>query len=646
MTPMILSARLSPASLNPMKTMNRHRTSVVVALALATLPLALAPSRALAQANPNPPEVMTYQGFLVDGNGVALGNLAPRNYDVIFKIYNHESANATANLLWGEQQTVTVDKGYFSVLLGEGAAVAGVPRDGFPLSSLFKGPAASDRFVGITVKGIGSGGADVDILPRLRLLSAPYAFLAQQAVKLVRTDNGTDLITSLGNGVTVSGGLAVAGNNVFELGAGVTGKEASAGKIGYGIFTANTLDIVGAGTLGSNRKVKIWAEGGTLFAGPVQATSFTGDGGGLTGVAKLSGGNTFGGNQVFSDNVGIGTASPGFPLNFPNTLGDKISLWGNSGNHYGLGIQAGTLQVHTAGASDTIRFGYGSSASMVETMRVEGNGRAVLQGGFLARGGYPGGGGANNAGYAFSGNGGDNDSGMYSDTDGHVRFTSNSSLRMSVYPGGVYVHSGGLTVDGSMSVNGGHQELYSWGMRLKRENDSTRYVDWARYQNYFSFWMYGGNTHNSGTREVRYDGDSNWDFYSDRKLKKDIVDAEPMLDRALQVQIRRYRWKDEDETAKHKLGVIAQEVQPLFPDLVSEGEDRETHETLLSVGYSDFGMVAIKALQEMKVQHDAELAELRSQVTALKAQMATLLRVNGQLLEQVEKAAATTASVR
>ncbi|MCZ7640521.1 MAG: hypothetical protein M5U12_33375 [Verrucomicrobia bacterium] len=52
-----------------MKTMNRHRTSVVVALALATLPLALAPSRALAQANPNPPEVMTYQGFLVDGNG-------------------------------------------------------------------------------------------------------------------------------------------------------------------------------------------------------------------------------------------------------------------------------------------------------------------------------------------------------------------------------------------------------------------------------------------------------------------------------------------------------------------------------------------------------------------------------------------------
>ena len=628
-----------------MKTMHR-RTSSVAALAVATLALALAPSRALAQANPNPPELLTYQGFLVDGNGVALGNLAPKNYDVIFKIYNHETASAVANLLWGEQQTVTVDKGYFSVLLGEGAAVSGVPRDGIPLSSLFKGPVASDRFVGITVKGIGSGGADVDILPRLRLLSSPYAFLAQQAVKLVRTDNGSDLISSLGGGVTVSGGLAVAGNNVFELGAGVAGKETSAGKIGYGVFTANTLDIVGAGTLGTNRKVKIWAEGGTIFSGSVQATSFSGDGGGLTGVAKLSGGNTFGGNQIFNDPVGIGTASPGFPLNFPNTLGDKISLWGNTGNHYGFGIQAGTLQIHTAGATDAIRFGYGSSASMVETMRIEGNGRAVLQGGFLARGGYPGGSGANNAGYAFSGSGGDNDSGMYSDADGHLRFTSNSSLRMSVYPAGVYVHDGGLNVDGSVGFNGGHQEFYRWGMRMKRENDASRYVDWARYQNYFSFWMYGGNTHNSGNREVRYDGDGNWDFYSDRKLKKDIVDAEPMLDRALRVQIRRYRWKDEEETAKHKLGVIAQEVQPLFPDLVSQGEDRETQEPILSVGYSDFGMVAIKALQEMKVQHDAEVAELRSQMADLKAQMATLLRVNGQLLEQVEKAAATTASVR
>ena len=41
---------------------------------------------------------------------------------------------------------MTVDKGYFSVLLGEGAST-GEPRP--VLSTLFKGPTASDRYVGI-----------------------------------------------------------------------------------------------------------------------------------------------------------------------------------------------------------------------------------------------------------------------------------------------------------------------------------------------------------------------------------------------------------------------------------------------------------------------------------------------------------------
>jgi hypothetical protein len=42
------------------------------------------------------------------------------------------------------------------------------------------------------------------------------------------------------------------------LGAGVSGKEASAGKIGYGTWDANALCIVGAGTTSTTRKVRIW----------------------------------------------------------------------------------------------------------------------------------------------------------------------------------------------------------------------------------------------------------------------------------------------------------------------------------------------------------------------------------------------------
>ena len=76
--------------------------------------------------------------------------------------------------------------------------------------------------------------------------------------------------------------------------------------------------------------------------------------------------------------VGIGVSSPGFPLNFPAVTGDKISLWGNSGAHYGFGIQSGVLQIHTSGPGEDVVFGFGSSASFTETMRIKGNGNVGI----------------------------------------------------------------------------------------------------------------------------------------------------------------------------------------------------------------------------------------------------------------------------
>ncbi len=139
-------------------------------------------------------------------------------------------------------------------------------------------------------------------------------------------------------------------------------------------------------------------------------------------------------------------------------------------------------------------------------------------------------------------------------------------------------------------------------------------------------------------------------------MKKDIVDAEPMLERALKVQIRRFRWKQEADDAKLSWGVIAQELQPLFPEMVSVQEGPAAdgpNETNLAVGYSDFGMVAIKALQEFKALHDSELsavqAELKTvkeQVADLKAQMREMLQANTELLNRLDKSKTTAAVER
>lgn len=72
--------------------------------------------------------------------------------------------------------------------------------------------------------------------------------------------------------------------------------------------------------------------------------------------------------------VGIGTTTPGFPLNFSNALGDKISLYGNSGNHYGIGVQSGLLQIHSDVAASNIVFGHGSSNNFTERMKILNNG--------------------------------------------------------------------------------------------------------------------------------------------------------------------------------------------------------------------------------------------------------------------------------
>lgn len=73
-------------------------------------------------------------------------------------------------------------------------------------------------------------------------------------------------------------------------------------------------------------------------------------------------------------NIGVNNSTPGFPLNFSSSLGDKISLWGNSGSHYGFGVQSGIFQIHSDVANSNISLGYGSSSNFTERMRIINNG--------------------------------------------------------------------------------------------------------------------------------------------------------------------------------------------------------------------------------------------------------------------------------
>ena len=151
-----------------------------------------------------PPSLMSYQGFLVDANGAGLAPNNPQNFSVVFRIYGVSSAGTP---VWTEAQTVTIDKGNFSVVLGEGGSEGSEVRP--DLATVFNSNGASDLYLGITVKGVSNS----EILPRLRLLTSPYAFLARTANSLAGSD-GAALINSSEGRLRIGQALQSTGGNL------------------------------------------------------------------------------------------------------------------------------------------------------------------------------------------------------------------------------------------------------------------------------------------------------------------------------------------------------------------------------------------------------------------------------------------------
>ena len=105
---------------------------------------------------------------------------------------------------------------------------------------------------------------------------------------------------------------------------------------------------------------------------------------------------------------------------------------------------------------------------------------------------------------------------------------------------------------------------------------------------------------------------------SDVKLKENIVDATPKLANLMQVKVRNYNLKS-DPTHK-QIGVIAQELEQVFPSMIEESPDRDTEGNILetttkAVKYSVFVPMLIKAIQELKAINDTQ-AETINALTA------------------------------
>ena len=263
-----------------------------------------------------------------------------------------------------------------------------------------------------------------------------------------------------------------------------------------------------------------------------------------------------------SGNVGIGTTSPAAELHINDTGGlSRIRLEGS------------------AGSADNFEFGQGTTG--------------VTNGGFEIR-----------------------------DVDAATtRFVISSSGNVGI---------GATTVTHRLEVLSTLANYASARIITNTGTGSTEYgfiSQLANDPNNTTNYLYlGGST--STTRYVVYSNgnvantNNSYGAYSDVKLKENIVDANPQLEKIKQLQVRNFNLKAEPD--KKLIGLVAQEAETIFPKLIDETEDTEndengaivkTGETTKLIKYSVFVPVLIKAIQEQQEIID----DLKARIEVLEA---------------------------
>lgn len=515
-----------------------------------------------------PPGQISYQGFVTDANGFPLATNKPVNYTIYFRIYSSSSGATNSNVLWGEKQVVTVDRGYFTVMLGSGSQIAANTPFTNDLTAVFSGATASDRYVGILVQGVGNPPAE--IAPRLRLLASPYSFLAHNANALV-ANNGAVLISSSGNAVNVNAPLTA--TSFVGDGSGLTSLDAgdiSSGTLNKARLPALAASDIASGTFANARIPNL--DAGILTTGTVS------DGRLSSNVALRSGGNTFNGDQIISSgHLGLGTSSPSGQMEVRNDGNDAVLRVTSTQNN-----------------SEVIQFWRSTP----------------LQTGWQA---------------------------------GSVNRDFNVSYLGNALQGGPYTNSC-LTIDSTFGYVGLGTDTPAAPLHLVTTGTSgmrlavTNHGYWDIYTDAITNLLLVSST-SAGSGHFR-GTDGSYINTSDRSLKKDIKGIGSVLDRVLELRPVSFRFKTTAESVRPTLGFIAQEVEPLFPELV------DTCDGIKGVAYSQFAPITVEAIQEVNArletrlaEKNQELEEVRKQLNELRTGQKLADERYGELKRMVEKLA-------
>jgi hypothetical protein len=514
------------------------------------------------------PQMMSYQGKVTDSGG---SPVADGTYTMRFRVYD---AATGGTMLWDSgSRSIQVSGGVFNVLLGES------PQPSLSLDF------DTDYWLQVTFLGTNQ-------TPRHRLGSVGYAYMASGLV----------------SGTEVSGSAAGSSNAVISAintstdaethglqgislstwyGAGVFAAATSTTGATYGIYATNESGngtaVYGLATHSS----------GSNYGGRFETPSIYGKG--VWGKAGASSGSTYGGFFTSNSPDGIGVHGRVYAA-----TGETRGVYGQVSSSDGRGVYGSAIA--TTGAT----YGGYFVASSTGGVGVYGNASATsgaAYGGYFTSSspsGWAGG---------FSGN-------VY--VSGIVGIgTTSPDYQLDVRGDRIRLRESGTNHWIAMRTDGSLLDIEFEGAHLVMQSttDGENIVlNPTTVSNVgIRTWSPGYPLDVAGSAHA-----SSFPTSSDERLKQDITQLRGALEKIERIRGVSFNWNELYEsmgrsTGHREIGVIAQEVEAVFPELVTKWGD----ENYRAVDYGRLTAVLIEAVRELKNENDA----LKARVELLEASM-------------------------
>ncbi len=228
---------------------------------------------------------------------------------------------------------------------------------------------------------------------------------------------------------------------------------------------------------------------------------------------------------------------------------------------------------------------------------------------------------------------------LTSDANGLASWQANPTSPFLVSGGNIFYPTGNVGI-GNSSPNGKLQFANTLANRTivlyEEANNEHQYYGFGVNSSTLRYQVGTGGNHvfyaniNGSTSKELFKIASNGNitaagvisFTSDMRLKKDINHLENVLEKLASVNGYSFHWQDKSNSDKLQIGLMAQEVEQHFPELVDENENG-----FKSVNYNGLVPVlleGVKDLQKQLEQKSADIIQLKEAIEELKLQMTRL----------------------